>query len=168
MVPSRAATSSARPAPESGVMKMKSFEAVRIDLQYSRAAMAILAAMAAATVAIVLVTPVSAALRAACAFAVVAAALEAMHRVALLRAPRAVRRLRVQRDGAIEVECASGARAAGALRPGSFVAPWLTIVRWRRTGAWRDCTVLLLPGMAPEEDLRRLRVLLRWTRQGEP
>jgi hypothetical protein len=74
----------------------------------------------------------------------------------------------VQRDGAIEVECASGKRLEGRVQPGSFVAPWLVVVRWRRPGAWRDSTVLVLPDMAPAEDLRRLRVLLRWAPPGEP
>jgi len=123
----------------------------------------ILAAVALATIAVVLLTPGSPALKGASVAAIAALALEALQRVAALRGPRAVRGLRVQRDGRIEVECASGTRAEGRLRAGSFVAPWLTIVRWRPSGAWRDRTILVLPDMAGEASLRRLRVLLRWT-----
>lgn len=128
---------------------------------------ALVAAMTACTLAIAAVTPMPRALAAAIAFLVVALGLEAMQRVALLRGPYAVRALRMQRNGEIEVECASGARHEGHIAPGCFVAPWLVVVRWRRSGARRDATVLLLPDMAPADALRRLRVLLRWSR-GDP
>lgn len=129
--------------------------------------MAILAGMAVSSVTIVFFTPMRGTLQAALAFAIAVLALEALQRVALVRSPRAVRGFRLQRGGEIEVECASGVRVAGSVRAGSFVAPWLTIVRWRRPGAWLDSTVLVLPGMAPAEHLRRLRVLLRWA-PGDP
>lgn len=118
--------------------------------------------MAFATATVVALTPLPAALRWALLALLAAASLESLERVVRLRGPRAIVRFRVQRDGAIEVETASGARLEGRLRPGSFVAPWLVIVRWRAPGAWRDSTVLVLPDMAPADDLRRLRVLLRW------
>ena len=51
---------------------------------------------------------------------------------------------------------------AGRLQDGSFVAPWLAIVRWRPAGAWLDRTLLIAPGMLPADDFRRLRVLLRF------
>jgi hypothetical protein len=50
----------------------------------------------------------------------------------------------------------------GEVRPGSFVMPWLTIVRWRPDGALRDRTLLLTPGMAPAAQMRKIRVILRW------
>jgi len=43
-----------------------------------------------------------------------------------------------------------------------FVAPWLTIVRWRPPGARFDRTVMVLPGMLTDDCFRRLRVLLRF------
>ena len=89
------------------------------------------------------------------------AALEAVHSRALLRGPRAVRALRIRGHG-IEVEDGLGRWRSGTVRAGSFVAPWLTIVRWRPEGAWIDRTVPVLPGMASPEELRRLRVILRW------
>lgn len=122
-----------------------------------------LAAMGCATAAVLAITPLQPGLRWALLALIAAASVESLERVARLRSPRAVRRFQVQRDGAIEVETASGARLEGRLRPGSFVAPWLVIVRWRRPGALRDSTILVLPDMAPAEALRRLRVLLRWS-----
>jgi hypothetical protein len=52
-------------------------------------------------------------------------------------------------------------RLSGVLRAGSFVSPWLVIVRWRPAGARFDRTVTVLPGMLGAEDFRRLRVYLR-------
>ena len=45
---------------------------------------------------------------------------------------------------------------------GSFVAPWLTIIRWRPAGAWLDRTVVVLPDMLPADTFRALRLRLRW------
>lgn len=71
-----------------------------------------------------------------------------------LRAPR---RLEMDRSGAIAVD-----GRAGVLRDGSFVAHWLTIIRWRPAGAWWDRTVLVAPDRLSEGDFRRLRVLLKF------
>ena len=74
-------------------------------------------------------------------------------------------RARVSRRS-LEVDPGPGRRwassAPACLRDGSFVAPWLTIVRWRPEGARFDRTFLVVPGMLEREDFRRLRVLLRW------
>ena len=78
---------------------------------------------------------------------------------ASLRALRQLRpglRLRVDCGGAMEANA-----VAGSIRDGSFVAPWLAIVRWRPAGAWRDRSLLVAPDMLGAEDFRRLRVLLR-------
>jgi hypothetical protein len=141
---------------------MGGIEAVRVELQYSRAGMALVAGWSLATAIVACVTPCSTGARMAMLAFIAALAVEAACRVALLRGPGAVRSFTMQRDGAIEVERPSGARLAGRVRAGSFVAPWLVILRWRREGARWDSTVLLLPDMAAAEDLRRLRVLLRW------
>jgi hypothetical protein len=47
---------------------------------------------------------------------------------------------------------------------GSFVAPWLTIIRWRPEGAWFDRTIVVLPDMLPADAFRELRLRLRWDR----
>ncbi|MEP7262597.1 MAG: protein YgfX [Usitatibacter sp.] len=68
-----------------------------------------------------------------------------------------VRSLSLGRDGVMSLD-----GRAGLLREGSFVSPWLTVLRWRPAGARFDRTVLILPDMLAREDFRRLRVLLRW------
>jgi toxin CptA len=141
---------------------MKNVETIRIELQYSRAALVFALAAAVATVLVALLLPLSWALRVALASLACALGLEALQRTALHGGARGVRAFTVQRDGAIEVEAASGSRRAGVLRPGSFVAPWLTVVRWRPAGARHDHTVAILPDMVAAEEFRRLRVLLRW------
>ena len=50
----------------------------------------------------------------------------------------------------------------GRLRSGSFVAPWLTIIRWRPQRACFDRTIVVLPDMLDHEAFRRLRVQLKW------
>ena len=49
-----------------------------------------------------------------------------------------------------------------AVRPGSFVAPWLTVVRWRPAGGRLDRTLVLLPDAAGSREMRNIRVILRW------
>jgi hypothetical protein len=66
------------------------------------------------------------------------------------------------RATSIETQDGRGRWRTGSVRAGSFVAPWLTIVRWRPDGAWLDRTIPILPGMASPEELRRMRVVLRW------
>jgi hypothetical protein len=53
--------------------------------------------------------------------------------------------------------------AAGALRAGSFVAPWLAVLRWRPAGARVDRTLLISPDRLPAADFRHLRVILKNT-----
>jgi hypothetical protein len=51
---------------------------------------------------------------------------------------------------------------AGTIVSGSFVAPWLTIVHWRRTGSRFTRTLVVLPDMIETARFRELRVILRW------
>ena len=77
--------------------------------------------------------------------------------LAALGRARPGRRLLVSLGGDVEVD-----GVAGALRDGSFVAPWLVSIRWRPAGTWKDRSLLVAPDMLGVEDFRRLRVLLRW------
>lgn len=132
------------------------------ELQYSRAAAWLIAGGAAATVALLAFVPLPPALALVLAAAVAAAAIEATHRVALHRGARGARRLRLATDGALEVDSGDGVRIAGHVRAGSFVAPWLTVVRWRPAHGKRDRTILLLPDMSDAGTLRKIRLILRW------
>lgn len=132
------------------------------ELQYSRAAARLVGGGALATVALLALVPLPPALALALAALVAAAAAEATYRVALHRGSRGARRLRLALDGAIEVDFGDGRRTAGVLRAGSFVAPWLTVVRWRPAAGRLDRTILLLPDMADAATLRKIRLILRW------
>ena len=89
-------------------------------------------------------------------------ALEAYTRIGLAQGPRAVCEIVLGHEAAIEVAFADGGKQVGRLQPGSFVAPWLTVVRWRPVEGWHDRTVLVLPDMLERERFRGLRVALRW------
>jgi hypothetical protein len=131
-------------------------DTVYCELKYSGVAAGLLVAAGSCTLILVAWTPLDTALRLAATLWVVAMTGRACQTL------REVRALRLDGARAIEVTHASGARRTGTVRDGSFVAPWLTLVRWRPDGAWRDRTVVVLPGMAGSDELRRLRVLLRW------
>jgi hypothetical protein len=130
-------------------------EPVFCELKYSGVVASLLALAAVATLAIVAVLPWTLSLRASVALAVAALALRSH------RAIFEVRMLRVAGAGEVEVSLGDGRRCNGRLEPASFVAPWLTLVRWRPAGARYDRTVLVAPGMAHPEAFRRLRVRLR-------
>lgn len=144
-----------------GCKRKYSEASASVRLRPSRLAALLVALGALATLGVLAATPGASPVRILAGTWIVCAAVEAIHSRALLRGRRAVRAVEV-RSGLVEVEDGRGRRRAGRLRPGSFVAPWLTIVRWRPDGARFDRTVPILPGMAPGEALRRMRVVLRW------
>jgi hypothetical protein len=131
-------------------------------IQYSGRAPALIAALAAATCALIAITPAPSVARTLGAAWTAAAAAAAARRVSPGRRGSGPRALVVRSTGEVAVMEAAGRWTHGELRDGSFVAPWLVIVRWRPEGARWDRTTLILPGMAAPEARRRLRVLLRW------
>jgi hypothetical protein len=125
-------------------------ERVEAVLARSRRARAAIAAAVVATSMLACATPLAPETRALAACAIAWSALRA------LRAFARPVSLRVDGEGAIVVDGVAGNVVAG-----SFVAPWLTALRWRPAGAWRDRGLLVLPDMLGADDFRRLRVLLR-------
>jgi toxin CptA len=126
-------------------------DGLEMTLRRSRLAEAFVATGAAATLALTWASPLAWELQVPAIGWVGAAALHALRRL------RAVARLRVERSGEVRVDGVSGE-----LRDGSFVAPWLTVVRWRPRGAWLDRTLPLVPDMLGADDFRRLRILLKF------
>ncbi len=120
--------------------------------------------LAAGTVALAstLAAPIPAPAQAVVVLALAVAAIRDARRLAWREGPGAVVRLAVDLPGRVEVELADGRRLAGRLADASFVAPWLTIVRWRPEGARFDRTVLVAPDAVEAGEFRRLRILLRW------
>lgn len=141
---------------------IKYSDAIEACLAPSRWAAVLVGLACCATLTLIALTPVGALARAALAEGTLLASLDALRVVAFRRGLRGVRFVLIDRSKAIEVVDATGRRRAGALRDGSFVAPWLTIVRWRPEGARFDRTILVLPDMLDAESFRRMRVLLRW------
>lgn len=141
---------------------IKYSETVETALGPSRQAALGVAVAGLATLAIVAATPLGFALQSLLAASVILGSFEAAWRIAAHRGPRGVRAVRLDRSRDIEVLDATRRRHAGLVCDGSFVAPWLTIIRWRPEGARFDRTILILPDMIEREGFRKLRVLLRW------
>ena len=125
--------------------------AVEVALARSRMVPAFVAAAAGTTGALIGFTPLPLDAAIGLATGVACLALDA------LRRSRPMRALAVESSGAVSVDC-----VAGELRDGSFVAAWLTIVRWRPAGARFDRTLLVAPDMLSSADFRHLRVILKW------
>jgi hypothetical protein len=132
-------------------------ETVACELKYSGVGMAFLLLATAATLALVLAMPLDPAIRAP---GVLYVAAQSARACRAMLAPIA---LRLHRTREIHVCEAGGAWVTGELRDGSFVLPWLTIVRWRPAGARTDRTLVLVRGMATDDNLRKIRVILRFS-----
>jgi hypothetical protein len=125
-------------------------------------AFGLIAALALATIAVIALTPGPVPARVLASTWTACAALAAARRVPAGRKGKGARTFVLRLPGEVAVQQADGRWTHGTLRDGSFVAPWLTIVRWRPEAARCDRTVLILPGMTAPRTFRRLRVLLRW------
>jgi hypothetical protein len=134
-----------------------------ISLGRSRSGAWLVASAAMATLVLIAAMPGDTAVRILAATWIACAALEALENRALLRGPRAAHAVVLWRGGDIAVRDALGRWRTGRVREGCFVAPWLTIVRWRPGEARFDRTLAILPDMLGEDAFRRARVLLRWS-----
>lgn len=82
---------------------------------------------------------------------------------ALQRGRRAVRVLEVTEKGDARWQDGSGQWNEAEIQPGSYVSNWLVVVNLGAPGR-RGRSLALLPDCAAAEELRRLRVWLRWRR----
>jgi hypothetical protein len=121
-----------------------------------------IASMALATLGLLAVIPGPPGLRILAATCVACAGLEALHAIAMHRGRRGAGTILLRRSREIAVRSDAGLWRSGRVCDGSFVAPWLTIVRWRPDECLFARSIVILPDMLDRETARRLRVLLRW------
>ena len=134
----------------------------RVRFARSRIAAAFIVVSGGATLALVLAIALAPLAKCAIVAWVGVAMLDAYRTVATRSGGRGVRELWLGRARGIEIVDAAGRPRHGEVRDGSFVAPWLTVIRWRPAGARYDRTIVVLPDMLGRDSFRRLRVLLRW------
>ena len=135
---------------------------VVIAIGPSRQARGWIVAVAAASTLATLAANLDPFLQAAVVLALVCAQVRALRLDACREGPGAIVRIAVDLAERVEARLHDGAVVARRLRDGCFVAPWLTIVRWRPDGARFTRTILVAPDAVDAEAYRRLRILLRW------
>lgn len=110
----------------------------------------------------VLVLPVSWWFRAVACALVLMSAVGQIHRRALRKGGHACIGLRLMRDGSCQLRLASGRSISGQLCRGWFVSPQLIVMRISCAGERLSRGFSLLPDSADSDDLRRLRIFLRF------
>ena len=141
---------------------MKSPGPLKVELSRSRLAAAFVFTSHIATASLLVFAPVDAMLRAAAVIAIGAHALRALRTSALQSAARAVVGVELSSDRRAVLIERCGRRCEGEVRAESYVGERITTLVVRPDGARVSRAVAILPDMLPEEDLRRLRVLLRY------
>jgi hypothetical protein len=148
-------------------------QAIDIELRPSRQLAVLLVAAHLAAVAVVWSLELSIAVHIALKLAIAASLVWALAKNGWFGYERAPVALRIEPAGksgepdAIEVRHRSGKTVRGCVVDGSFVAPYLTVVRYRAADARRfsmDKSVLIFPDSLERELFRRLRVRLKWGR----
>ena len=140
---------------------------IHVVLSPSRIAGAGIGVLAAATIALTIALPLQPLLQLAMSAAVVAWAGWSFHVDAFHRGRIAVTDVRLAPDLILVVCMGDGRLIAGQVRPSTYVGAWVTTIVWRPDDRRWSHTILLLPDMLPEEDFRRLRVMLRYARSSE-
>jgi len=141
---------------------MKGPDPLKVDLGRSRLAAAFVFVSHIATASLLAFAPVDAMLRAAAVVAIGAHALRALRTWALQSAARAVVGVELSSDRRAVLIERCGRRCEGEVRAESYVGERITTLVMRPDGTRVSRAVAILPDMVPAEDLRRLRVLLRY------
>ncbi len=141
---------------------MKGPDALKVELGRSRLAAAFVFVSHVATASLLAFAPGDAMLRSAAVVAIGGLALRALRTRALQSAARAVVGVELTADRRAVLIERSGRRCEGEVRVESYIGERLTTLVVRPDGARVSRAIAILPDMLPEEDLRRLRVLLRY------
>jgi toxin CptA len=84
---------------------------------------------------------------------------------ALQRSRSAIVELEAGEGGRISCRTRDGPWREGQVLASSFISPWLTVLNLRISGAGWARHLVILTDNVEKEAFRRLRVLLRWSRQ---
>ena len=141
---------------------MKGPGLLKVELGRSRLATAFVFVSHIGTASLLAFAPVDAMLRAAAVIAIGAHALRALQTWALQSAARAVVGVELSSDRRAVLIERCGRPCEGEVRAESYVGERITTLVVRPDGARVSRAIAILPDMLPEEDLRRLRVLLRY------
>ena len=141
---------------------MKGPDPLKVELGRSRLAAAFVFVSHVATASLLAFAPGDAMFRAAAVVAIGAHALRALRIWALQSAARAVVGVELTADRRVVLVERCGHRCEGQVRAESYVGERITTLVMRPDGARVSRAIAILPDMLPEEDLRRLRVLLRY------
>ena len=131
-----------------------------IDLVPSRLRRAFIFAAYGAAMAVMLVMPLGAALRAWSVLLVMALAVQAWR-----REPPAA--LVVRLDGTLAIVERDGTAHEATLAAGGYVGVRMVTIVYRRTGRPRSEALAIFPDMLPADDMRRLRVRLAYSRSDD-
>ncbi|MEW8400919.1 MAG: protein YgfX [Candidatus Thiodiazotropha sp.] len=76
---------------------------------------------------------------------------------------RRIIRARIRPDGRARITMGDGRKLAARIRQDTLITPWLILLRFDLDRGWRQPALLLIPGSLSEDEMRRLRVLLRFS-----
>ena len=141
---------------------MRSPAQLQVELKASTLAQMLVAIAFLATAALVAWLPLAAWLRAAAVIVIGFHSLLAL-RWATRSASGSWIMMKVAADRRTTMTTRDGRSIEGMVLAETYVGESLTSIVWRPDGARRSRAVALLPDMMPREDLRRLRVILRYS-----
>lgn len=143
---------------------MKAPAPVRVQLRRSRLAGALIVVTHLATAALIAWLPVDGALRALAVIGVAGQALWALRTTSLRNTRSAIVSIELEPDRRVVLRRRDGSCTEARALPDSYVGEQVLTLVVRREGSRRAHALLLLPDMVSAEDMRRLRVLLRFGR----
>jgi toxin CptA len=135
---------------------------LNVQLKASRQLAGLLCAAHAVAAIVLLIVPLALALRLGLVIALAVSLRHSLRLHAWRVAPHACVRVSVQRDGNARLELLSGEILTGRVLGSSRIGPLLTVINIRHDHDGRRTSVVLLPDSAHADELRALRVWLRF------